>query len=161
MDDLIDRLERVIKEKALTFYRLEKDCRLGNGTIKRWREQSPRLDKLATVAQYLDVSLDYLVFGTIQSENIGNGEQKLLDAIKCEQGLSCDGSPLSNEEADLIAMLRLLPSHEQEDLFDLTYFKYQKYVEKKATSIYWTYTNESGKQKSAPIQSSKSLDGTA
>lgn len=64
-----------------------------------------------------------------------------------EQGLSCDGSPLEAEEADLIAMFRLLPSYEREDLFDLVYFKYKKHVEKKMESIYWTYAAEREKAK--------------
>ncbi len=97
MADLIDRIENVITQKRLSFYKVEKACELGNGTIKRWREQSPRLDKLAVVAQYLNVSLDYLVFGVLQTESSPNREQENLEAIKREQGLSCDGSPLTDE----------------------------------------------------------------
>lgn len=84
-----------------------------------------------------------------------------LAAYKREQGLTCDGSPLSEEEADLIAMFRLLPSHEREDVFDLVYFKYKKYVEKKMESIYWTYAEESGDEKSGPSQGLDARDGTA
>ena len=160
MADLIDRIENVITQKRLSFYKVEKACELGNGTIKRWREQSPRLDKLAVVAQYLNVSLDYLVFGVLQTESSPNREQENLEAIKREQGLSCDGSPLTDEEADLIAMFRLLPSHEQEDIFDLVYFKYKKHVERKAESIYWTYADANTNKKSGPIQSSKAKNGT-
>ena len=47
-------------------------------------------------------------------------------------------------------MFRLLPSHEREDVFDLVYFKYKKYVEKKMESIYWTYAEGSGDEKSGP-----------
>ena len=76
-----------------------------------------------------------------------------------EQGLSCDGSPLEAEEADLIAMFRLLPSYEREDLFDLVYFKYKKHVEKKMESIYWTYAaeRENAKPTSAPGDDSQSV----
>jgi len=161
MADLIDRIESVLKKKELTFNRVEKDCGLGNGTIKRWREQSPRLDKLTIVAQYLKVSLDYLVFGFLCSESSPNREQNQLEVMKREQGLICDGSPLSDKEADLIAMFRLLPSHEQEDVFDLVYFKYKKYVERKTESIYWTYADESKNEKSGPIQGSETQNETA
>lgn len=65
-----------------------------------------------------------------------------LEAVKQEQGLVCDGSPLTDAETDLVAMFRLLPSYEQEDLFDLVYFKYKKHVEQKKESIYWTYFDE-------------------
>ena len=56
-----------------------------------------------------------------------------------EQGLACDGSPLSGEETDLIAMYRLLPCYVREDIFELIFFHYKKHVEKKKESIYWTY----------------------
>lgn len=71
----------------------------------------------------------------------------------------CDGSPLSEDEADLVAMYRLLPSHEREDLFDLVYFKYRKHVEKKAESIYWTYFD--GDKKSGPREDADAQAGTA
>ena len=81
--------------------------------------------------------------------------------VKREQGLSCDGSPLDEVEADLVAMFRLLPSSEKEDLFDLVYFKYKKHVEKKMESIYWTYAEGSGDKKSGPSQGLDARDGTA
>ena len=45
-------------------------------------------------------------------------EYREQDVYK-RQGLTCDGSPLEDEEADLIAMYRLLPEEQQEDIFDL------------------------------------------
>lgn len=161
MSELVDRIGATIKEKGLTFNRVEHDCGLGNGTIKRWGDQSPRLDKLVRVSEYLDVSLDYLVFGTLHSESSPSGETPDLEAVKREQGLSCDGSPLDEVEADLVAMFRLLPSSEEEDLFDLVYFKYKKHVEKKMESIYWTYAEGSGDEKSGPSQGLDARDGTA
>lgn len=146
---LVDRIEKLIKEKGLSFKRVEKDCKLGNGTIKRWKDQSPRLDKLVSVAEYLHVSLDYLVFGR-NSENSPNGEHLNLAAFKKEQSLLCDGNPLSSLETDLVAMFRLLPSTQQEEVFDFVYFKYKKNVEKEKESIYWTYfseNTETGKKK--------------
>ncbi|WP_455437481.1 helix-turn-helix domain-containing protein [Hungatella hathewayi] len=143
MSSLVDRIETKIKEKELTFKRVERECGLGNGTIKRWAEQSPRLDKLVTVAEYLQVSLDYLVFGS-ESETSPNGDSIDLDTYKKDQGLACDGSPLSPIEADLVAMFRLLPPSHQEELFDLVYFKYKRAVEDKKESIYSTYFDENG-----------------
>lgn len=159
---LVDRISQIAKEKGLTFKALEREVGLGNGTIKRWEVQSPRLDGLIKVAEYLQVSLDTLVYGDSRTANeSGEKAHTKLDRIKHDQGLVCDGSPLSGEEADLIAMFRLLPSHEQEDVFDLLYFKYKKYVEKKMESIYWTYADESNDEKSGHARGSKTQDGTA
>ena len=51
MSEFVDRIEQAIKEKGSNFKRVERECGLGNGTIKRWGEQSPRLDKLVLVSE--------------------------------------------------------------------------------------------------------------
>lgn len=158
MSSLVDRIETKIKEKGLTFKGVERECGLGNGTIKRWAEQSPRLDKLVTVAEYLQVSLDFLVFGS-ESETSPNGDSIDLDTYKKDQGLACDGSPLSPIEADLVAMFRLLPPSHQEELFDLVYFKYKRAVEDKKESIYSTYFDENGAE--GHTESNETKTGTA
>ena len=160
MSELVDRLEVEVKKKGLTFNRIERECGLGNGTIKRWNDQSPRLDKLAIVAQYVGVSLDYLVFGALQTEDTPNGEPDLAQIAE-EQGLLCDGSPLSSLETDLVAMFRLLPSLEKEDTFDIVHLKYKRHIEKKKESIYWTYHGGSGDAKSGPAEDLDARDGTA
>ena len=160
MSSLIDRIEHVIKARGTNFKRVERECGLGNGTIKRWGEQSPRLDKLALVSEHLQVSLDYLVFGRSCSETSTDGDALDLEAAKQEQGLVCDGSPLNNVEADLIAMFRLLPEEEREDVFDIVHLKYKRRLGKKAGSIYWTYFDENGEE-SGPAEGREARDGTA
>lgn len=150
MSDLVTRIETRIKEKGLNFKRVERECGLGNGTIKRWGAQSPRLDKLMLVSKYLQMSLDYLAFGGSETETPDDCTAVSLEAIKEQQGLTCDGSPLSEDEVDLVAMYRLLPSLQQEELFDLTYFKYKRHVEQKKESIYWTYFGENANENSGP-----------
>ena len=161
MSSLIERIEHVIKARGTNFKRVERECGLGNGTIKRWGEQSPRLDKLALVSEHLQVSLDYLVFGRSCSETSTDGDNLDLEAAKREQGLVCDGSPLDDMEADLIAMFRLLPEEEREDVFDIIHLKYKRRVEKKRESIYWTYFDGSGDEESGPAGGREARDGTA
>lgn len=161
MSDLVNRIERRIKEKGTNFKRVEQELGLGNGTIKRWSTQSPRLDKLVPVAEYLQVSLDYLVFGSSVSETSTNGDRPDLEAEKERQGLTCDGLPLSEDEVDLVAMYRLLPPSHREEIFDLVYFKYKRHVEEKKESIYSTYFDGSEDEKSGPAGSREARDGTA
>ena len=160
MSELIERLEIEAKKKGLTFNRIERELGLGNGTIKRWNDQSPRLDKLTAVARFVGVSLDYLVFGELQTESTPNRELDLA-RVKEEQGLLCDGSPLSSLETDLVAMFRLLPEEEREDVFDIVHLKYKRRLGKKAESIYWTYFDESGDEESGPADGRETRDGTA
>lgn len=161
MADLVNRIEKRIKEKGTNFKRVEQELGLGNGTIKRWSTQSPRLDKLVPVAEYLQVSLDYLVFGSSVSETSTNGDRPDLEAEKERQGLTCDGLPLSEDEVDLVAMYRLLPPSHREEIFDLVYFKYKRHVEEKKESIYSTYFDGSEDEKSGPAGSREARDGTA
>lgn len=161
MSDLVNRIEKRIKEKGTNFKRVEQELGLGNGTIKRWSTQSPRLDKLVPVAEYLQVSLDYLVFGSSVSETSTNGDRPDLEAEKERQGLTCDGLPLSEDEVDLVAMYQLLPPSHREEVFDLVYFKYKRHVEEKKESIYSTYFDGSEDEKSGPAGSREARDGTA
>ena len=133
MSNLIDRIEQAIQRKGVTFNRVEHDCGLGGGTIKRWTRQSPRFDKLIAVAQYLDVSLDYLAFGIEQSKSYPNGETSL-------------NVMLSEREIDLIQKFRQLADYQQEELFDLVDFKYQRMNEHPKKPLYTnslTNTNSS------------------
>ena len=68
---------------------------------------------------------------------------------------------MEDEEADLIAMYRLLPEEQQEDIFDLVHLKYRKHVERKKESIYWTYHNGSSATKSGPAEDAEAQGGTA
>ncbi|MDR2024055.1 MAG: helix-turn-helix domain-containing protein [Hungatella sp.] len=162
MASLVNRIESKIKEKGLTFKQVERECGLGNGTIKRWAEQSPRLDKLVLVSEYLQVSLDFLVFGSSESETFENDESlKTLNDFKETEGLICDGIPLSSIEVDLVAMFRLLPPSHQEELFNLTYFKYKHHVEEKKESIYSTYSEEEKKFKKSDLKETDQSSGIA
>ncbi len=153
------RLIGLIEEKNLTIRRVERGCGLANASIRRWETQSPRLDSVVSVANYLQVSVDYLALGGCD-KTTQDRTQVELEEVKREQGLICDGSPLDNVEADLIAMFRLLPEGEREDVFDIVHLKYKRRIGKKAESIYWTYFDESD-EKSGPAEGREARDGTA
>ena len=129
---LVERIEGLAKQKGLTFKSLEREAGLGNGTIKRWERQSPRLDVLVKVANYLQVSLDELVF----------------DGGRVSATL-CDSVPLSQMESDVIAMLRLLGNQERKIAVDFITMLYEQATGKKG-SIYSTYIEDEYRQTSGP-----------
>lgn len=49
------------KQNGISVSRLEKECGLGNATVRRWDTSSPSADNLKRVADYLGVSIDYLL----------------------------------------------------------------------------------------------------
>lgn len=78
---ITDRIQTVAKEKGLSIKALEKEIGLGNGTIRRWTEKSPQCDKLVMVANYLQVSLDWLVYGK-EHGDLTLEEQELISAYR-------------------------------------------------------------------------------
>lgn len=152
-----ERLIGLIEKNNLTIRKVERECGLANASIRRWETQSPRLDSVVSVANYLQVSVDYLALG--RCDKTTQEEARLdLEEAKREQGLLCDGSPLNDVETDLVAMYRLLPSHVREDMFEQVYCLYRKYSELKKESIYWTYGED---EKSGPAEGREACGGTA
>lgn len=150
-------LKNLRSKAGISQGQLAKSVAVSPGNVSDWEvgKTKPGYVALAALARFFGVSADYLL--ELDEAPVKTGVD--LERVKLEQGLSCDGSPLKAEEADLIAMFRLLPSYEREDLFDLIYFKYKKHVEKKMESIYWTYAaeRENAKPTSAPGDDSQSV----
>lgn len=120
----------------------------------------PDTTALYKIASILGVSMEWILTGEDTTNADSESAPFDLTAIKEEQGLSCDGSPLEDEEADLVAMYRLLPDYRKEDVFDIVYTMYQKHVERKKDSIYWTYKEDRLKQKGTTADDG-SQDGIA
>ena len=58
---LYANIVELCKEKGIPIARLEKECGLGNATVKGWETGNPRVDTLKAVADYFGVSIDYLL----------------------------------------------------------------------------------------------------
>ena len=58
---LVERIRTVAEKNELTLAKVERDLGFGNGTIRKWDSNSPSVDKVSAVANYLNVSVDYLL----------------------------------------------------------------------------------------------------
>ncbi len=58
---LVQKIKALCEEKDITFAALERRLDFGNGTIRKWDNATPSGDKLAKVADYFGVSVDYLL----------------------------------------------------------------------------------------------------
>ena len=157
-------LKELRAQKGLTQGQLAKEAGVSPGNVGDWEsgKSKPGYNALASLARIFDVSADYLLELTPEKTSSEDDSHRRLDEFKREQGLTCDGSPLTAEETDLIAMYRLLPLYVREDTFDLVYFHYKKHVEKKEASIYWTYAAEnSADEKRGRADGREAQDGTA
>lgn len=58
---LLDRIKILCDARGETLASLERKMDFGNGTIRRWGDTTPSGDKLARVADFFHVSVDYLL----------------------------------------------------------------------------------------------------
>ncbi len=80
MMSLKTRVKRLAEEHGIqSISVLESNLGFGNGTISKWDRTTPNADKLNTVAQYFNVSMDYLLNGT---DEHGLTEQDHKDIAK-------------------------------------------------------------------------------
>ena len=62
-----------------SLYALEKELGFGNGCIARWDKNYPSVDKIVLVANKLEVSTDYLLFGV--KTTLSEEEKQLVSLI--------------------------------------------------------------------------------
>ncbi|MFP7444317.1 helix-turn-helix transcriptional regulator [Bacillus infantis] len=58
---MLDRIKLLCKERSITVKILEEKLDFPNNTIYQWKQRTPNLDKLQKVADYFNVSTDYLL----------------------------------------------------------------------------------------------------
>lgn len=74
---VVDSIIRILNEKRITKYKLTKDCNMPHNIFTYWEsgKQKPNFDTLLKIADYLNVSLDYLIgrnISTNQNNTISN-----------------------------------------------------------------------------------------
>lgn len=109
----------------------------------------PDTTSLYKISGVLKTSMEWILTGANPSnENTTN------------ESMICDGLPLNEAEADLVAMFRLLNEQGRETAFDFVTMLYDKTTGEKA-STYSTYSDTSKQQKSDPASSNDTKSGTA
>ena len=110
--------EQLLSKYGVTAYRVAKETGITTATLTNWKQgkYTPKQDKLQKIADYLGVSLDYLMTGnttepvkekapelTARDERdiekiLNNTREQLLS----QEGLMFDGDPASPEAIDSI-----------------------------------------------------------
>ncbi len=69
---MYENYEKILKERGLTNYKVSKDTGIAQSVLSTWKNKgtTPKADKLQILAEYLGVSIDYLlgVQQNVQSE---------------------------------------------------------------------------------------------
>ena len=110
---MLDKIKALCKEKKTSISKLEKQLGFGNGVIGRWDKSVPSYERLAAVANALDVPVSYLTGETddpsagikkdpIQKDGaVSPAAQEILDFLDSASG---------EELADVIKYIRYLKS---------------------------------------------------
>jgi len=54
------KIKTLCDEKRITFAELEREVGISNGQIRRWETASPKIENVQKVADYFNVTIDYL-----------------------------------------------------------------------------------------------------
>lgn len=71
MNEVLQRIEALRKHKKITVYKLVKALNMSQSTYTTWisNDRVPKPDKLQQIAEYFNVSVDYLLTGDEQEAN--------------------------------------------------------------------------------------------
>ncbi|MCO7129793.1 MULTISPECIES: helix-turn-helix domain-containing protein [Lactococcus] len=92
-----ERLKSLAKEKKKSLNQIEEDLGFSKNTLYNTKKYTPQGEKLSKLAEYFDVSIDYLLGNTTAKDY----DSKRLDE-SIENSKSFDGSPLDDEDKEII-----------------------------------------------------------
>lgn len=112
---IYDTISKLCDKSGIAITALETELGLGRGLIGKWKNgTSPNLAKLKKIADYFDVSVDYLLTGeekkwqpTLTDKDERNLDKKvenLLNAVDSDTGLMLDGEIMDEETREIFAM---------------------------------------------------------
>lgn len=108
--------EQLLNDHGVTAYRVAKETGITTATLTSWKQgkYTPKREKLQKIADYFEVSLEYLMTGQentdIRKENTLTSKderdiEKIISQTKellSQEGLMFDGDPASPEAIDSI-----------------------------------------------------------
>lgn len=110
----VERVKNMCKTRKIPISKLEKDLGFSNGYIGQLRKGVFPDDRLIKIADYFDVSVDYLLTGeekkwqpTLTEKDERDLDKKvenLLNAVDSDTGLMLDGEIMDEETREIFAM---------------------------------------------------------
>lgn len=95
--------KNLLRSKNMTIAELERALGFSNGTIGKWDKQNPSIDKLTKVADYFNITTDYLLDRNNTPE--WATKKDILDLrsfLEADVNMAFNGSDLSNEEMERV-----------------------------------------------------------
>ena len=113
---VFERIETLRKENKISQGKLEKELGFSNGSISKWKVSMPSPDRLQKIADYFNVTLDYLMTGSTKAEDneagltpkdkkeIGKDLDRIMRELETDQDgpLFYNGEPIDDESLKLL-----------------------------------------------------------
>ena len=64
-----ERIESLRKERKLSQGKLEKELGFSNGSVSKWKNSTPTMERLQKIADYFGITVDYLMTGKESDES--------------------------------------------------------------------------------------------
>lgn len=111
--NLYEIIKQLCAEKGISVRALEEKLGYGNGVIRRWQKNTPSIEKVQNVADYFEVSVDYLLgrdhtdkkyyqLNDTEKDDIALQADKLLKGIETGDSLNFYGEPATEEQKERI-----------------------------------------------------------
>lgn len=112
MQSTYERIKLLAEKQKISIRKVEEDLGFGNGTLNRWRKNTPGADKLSKVADYFGVTTDYLLgrtetpqFTSKDEKDIQKKLTEMIDGLSDDSSLAYlnnGGTEIDEEDAELI-----------------------------------------------------------
>lgn len=102
MSSIKETVQQLAQKHGYSIASLERKLGFSNGSISKWDKQSPSADRLQQVADYFDVSVDYLLG---RDTNDDMTDKKSVDLNDDDTIMTFEGKPIQEEDRELIKRL--------------------------------------------------------
>ena len=89
---LFEKVSMLCQDKNISIAKLERECEMGNGTVRGWKTSSPSIENLKKVADYFGITVDELISDVGGEEDAcDNSSQYMHSNIFCGKKLENSG----------------------------------------------------------------------
>ena len=104
MFETFEKIKELAKKRGKSLGQVEEDLGYGRNTLYKIKNSTPNAERIAEIANYFNVSTDYLLGRTDNPNIVKNGDASAPLDLRdiAAQSMLFDGKPLSDEDIDFI-----------------------------------------------------------
>lgn len=99
--ELYDNVERLAKQRGLSFQEISKRANMGENSIYKWKTQTPSLKAVEKVANVLNVTVSELLGGETTKKDLID----LHDVLNSGRHMQYSGKELTKEEQERVRII--------------------------------------------------------